>query len=178
MVNDMHTQTTLPNPPASARPARSKPRIGGVVFQFISTMLMINGYKGLGHIDIPDYLVPKGIGFDRFLTNWGLVMAIITTSLGVLSDVLPGVTAIRSVKRAFLLIAFPLAITISSIYWPLVLIAPYLILPQKSSIGSSSGIVGEPSSSPDTPEMFRLPLWIDLSLHALPTAVLFVGSSS
>lgn len=22
-------------------------------------MLMINGYKGLGHIDIPDYLVPK-----------------------------------------------------------------------------------------------------------------------
>jgi TctA family transporter len=55
-------------------------------------------------------------GFDRFLTNWGLVMAIITTSLGVLSDVLPGVTAIRSVKRAFLLIAFPLAITISSIY--------------------------------------------------------------
>lgn len=59
MVNDMHTQTRLPNPPASARPARSKPRIGGVVFQFISTMLMINGYKGLGHIDIPDYLVPK-----------------------------------------------------------------------------------------------------------------------
>jgi hypothetical protein len=22
-------------------------------------MLMINGYKGLGHVDIPDYLVPK-----------------------------------------------------------------------------------------------------------------------
>jgi hypothetical protein len=59
MVNDMHAQTRLPNPPASARPARSKPRIGGVVFQFISTMLMINGYKGLGHVDIPDYLVPK-----------------------------------------------------------------------------------------------------------------------
>lgn len=43
-------------------------------------------------------------------------MAIATTSLGVLSDILPGVTAIRSVKRAFLLIAFPLAVTISSIY--------------------------------------------------------------
>lgn len=23
--------------------------------------------------------------------------------------------------------------------------------------------------------MFRLPLWIDLSLHALPTAILFIG---
>ena len=43
-------------------------------------------------------------------------MAIMTTSLGVLSDVLPGVTAIRSIKRAFLMIAFPLAVTISSIY--------------------------------------------------------------
>lgn len=59
MALDMHTQTRLPDPPASARPARSKPRIGGVIWQFISTMLMINGYKGLGHVDIPEYLVQK-----------------------------------------------------------------------------------------------------------------------
>lgn len=59
MALDMHTQTPLPKPPASARPARSKPRIGGVIFQFISTLLMLNGFKGLEHIDIPEYLVQK-----------------------------------------------------------------------------------------------------------------------
>lgn len=67
MAVDMHTQTPLPRAPPSAKPVRSKPRIGGVIFHFLSTLVMINGFKGLEHVDIPDELkvgpaVHEGVG--------------------------------------------------------------------------------------------------------------------
>lgn len=54
--------------------------------------------------------------FSRFLTNWGLFLAIITTTLGTLSNILPSVTFIRNLKRGVLLVALPLGIVISTIY--------------------------------------------------------------
>jgi hypothetical protein len=46
---------------------------------------------------------------------------------------------------------------ISLIYWPLVILSPQLILPPASDSANTAEI------SP-----FRMPLWIDLALHATP----------
>ena len=57
--------------------------------------------------------------------------------------------------------------------WPLVLFAPSLMFPPKPNAEASP----EPSSS--TPDiLFRIPLWMDLSMHAVPAVVLLIGKSS
>lgn len=56
---------------------------------------------------------------------------------------------------------------ISSIYWTLLLLFPVLII-QPSQPGSSP-----PSSSAEL-GLVRIPLWIDLALHAMPALALVV----
>jgi FAR-17a/AIG1-like protein len=48
---------------------------------------------------------------------------------------------------------------ISLIYWPLVILYPQLILPQSSNSAHPAEV------SP----LIRMPLWIDLALHATPS---------
>lgn len=54
-----------------------------------------------------------------------------------------------------------LAVTISSIYWSLLLFSPSLILPAAT-----------PTASNHTPALFRIPLSLDLALHAAPALFL------
>lgn len=63
------------------------------------------------------------------------------------------------------MIAMPLAVVISSIYWSLVLLAPQLILMENP-------LSTEPSSA--APVMMRIPLEVDLALHAAPGIALFL----
>ena len=49
---------------------------------------------------------------------------------------------------------------ISLIYWPLVILYPQLILPQASASAHPAEI---------SPPLVRLPLWVDLALHAMPS---------
>lgn len=63
------------------------------------------------------------------------------------------------------MIAMPLAVVISSIYWSLILFAPSLILIQDPRSA-------EPSSA--APAIFRIPLEVDLALHAVPGISLFL----
>jgi len=64
------------------------------------------------------------------------------------------------------MIALPLAFVISSIYWTLLLLFPSLIL-QKMSTEQ------EPSSEA-VPELLRIPLNVDLALHASPLISLLI----
>jgi len=49
---------------------------------------------------------------------------------------------------------------------------PHLMLPPKDA----SSTAGEPSSDPSE-TFFYIPLWLDLSLHALPAVILLFGAS-
>jgi len=67
-----------------------------------------------------------------------------------------------------MMISMPLACTISAIYWGLVLFAPALILPRlpPSPGGALAVVPGEPSAEASV--LARIPLSLDLALHALP----------
>jgi hypothetical protein len=161
----MSSKDRIPPPPPNAHPVRSKPRIGGVVFHFLASAVMLNGFKGLQHMPISDYmkgpvspcvfrlpfgglgllislggfvrsmgvrsffnprpssLFPSLINSSRstsdhsqFLTIWGLFLSILTTTLGLASNMLPGLKILRDLKRMALLLALPLSMTISVIY--------------------------------------------------------------
>jgi hypothetical protein len=73
---------------------------------------------------------------------------------------------LKTLKRSVFIIAMPLAVVISSIYWTLLLAAPTLILPP-----SPQNTV--PTSSSEVPALMRLPLEHDLALHAAPALALF-----
>lgn len=99
-----------------------------------------------------------------------------------------------------MLFAMPVELVISSIYvshlkefslppsmaaivlrtdpqWPIVIFTPHLMLPplpQSTSTSTSTGT--EPSSEPSA-SLFYIPLWMDLSMHALPAFVLLFGKS-
>jgi hypothetical protein len=60
--------------------------------------------------------------------------------------------------------AMPLAVVISTIYWSLVFFAPSLIFIIDST--------AEPTSA--GPAVFRIPLEVDLALHAAPGITLFL----
>ena len=53
---------------------------------------------------------------------------------------------------------------ISLIYWPLMILFPHLILPPASDSANATEI----------PPFVRIPLWIDLSLHATPALSILV----
>nr|ODN99741.1 hypothetical protein L204_02174 [Cryptococcus depauperatus CBS 7855] len=77
---------------------------------------------------------------------------------------------IKLVKRVFLLVSLPAELVISLIYWSIIIIAPELMLPPTSPSASQ----GEASSSSAQPDLFRIPLWMDLSMHLLPTVALLL----
>ncbi|TBU35807.1 FAR-17a/AIG1-like protein [Dichomitus squalens] len=126
-----------------------------------------------GYLNLPDMVanVPmhnmKG-GHFQFLTIQGLCVACITMVLSIGCDLFPFSKLLRAAKRAFLMSALPLAVVISVIYWTLLLCMPHMILmgPPNSE--------REPSSSSTLPEPERLPLQLDLALHAAPAIALIV----
>jgi len=108
--------------------------------------------------------VQKG-GFFQFLTIQGIFVAWLTVISSLACDVLPSVTIFRNVKRFLLMMSLPLAIVISAIYWSLILFMPTLMIPVAPT-------TIEPSAGPAF--LYRVPLPIDLALHAAPAVTLFL----
>ncbi|EKM55482.1 uncharacterized protein PHACADRAFT_256130 [Phanerochaete carnosa HHB-10118-sp] len=108
-------------------------------------------------------------GHFQFLTIQGLVVAWLTMVLSLSADVFPSIKAIRKVKRALFMIAMPLAAVISAIYWGLILFMPHLIL------RASEKEEWQPATATsDLPGLLRVPIKLDLALHAIPgTALIF-----
>jgi hypothetical protein len=69
-----------------------------------------------------------------------------------------------------------LAVTISSIYWTLLSIAPSLILPppNESTSGEPSAAIDPDASDIDPHLLFRIPFSLDLTLHASPVIALLI----
>lgn len=114
-------------------------------------------------------------------------------------------TALRKVKRTFLLFSMPIEIVISSIYvrlsslllpvegetpadhstqWSIVLIKPELMFPPQTEYKfdniSSDSVGGAANAEPTNQTadlLFRIPLWMDISMHLLPAVALIIGMS-
>lgn len=128
--------------------------------------IMAYGFLSLHSLPINDFIATQKGGHFQYLTIQGLVVSWLTMVTSLVCDLIPASNGIRTVKRTFLMIALPLAFVISSIYWTLLLFFPSLIL-QKMSTEQ------EPSSEAE-PELLRIPLKVDLALHASPLISLLI----
>lgn len=172
-----------------------------VILHAGAAAVMAYGYNALGTLPINvvvetqygghfQYLTIQGyvahffLSFGDMLTTCRLTVAWLTMVLSLLCDLLPKISGLKQVKRLVFMISLPaclsirwhhpflinlqLAIVISTIYWSLITLAPSLILPPDTTATS------EPSSSTTAPVLFRIPLSMDLALHASPAITLFL----
>ncbi|KAJ7632508.1 FAR-17a/AIG1-like protein [Roridomyces roridus] len=116
----------------------------------ISTMTY--GYNALHHLTIDSFIASQYGGHLQFLTIQGLAVSWLTMVAALLANLFPSIKAFRSVKRSLFIVAMPVEVMVSSIYWPLLLFWPHLIL----------------QAMPGESAMFRIPLRIDFCLHAMP----------
>ncbi|THU92181.1 hypothetical protein K435DRAFT_967786 [Dendrothele bispora CBS 962.96] len=130
-----------------------------VVLHSLSASIMAYGYNQLKTLPIDALVSTQYGGHFQYLTIQGLAIAWLTTIFALASDLFPSINALRKLKRIFFMIAMPLEVVISSIYWPLLLVATHLILQPANTT---------PSSSSELPKLIRIPLTVDLALHAVP----------
>ncbi|ORX39694.1 FAR-17a/AIG1-like protein [Kockovaella imperatae] len=150
----------------------SRPRrhLGHFLFHSCTAGQMLNGFLGLNAIARDNKVEAQYGGFLQYLTIVGLFISITAMLLSSMKDLVPSLRKLHRIKRGLLLFALPVEIVIASIYWPLAIFAPSLMFP-KSPEDVSSPV---PSSVPATDLLFKIPLNMDLSMHALPAfALLF-----
>ncbi|KAI9065112.1 hypothetical protein FKP32DRAFT_1590866 [Trametes sanguinea] len=125
-----------------------------------------------GYLNLPDMIANirmaemKG-GHFAFLTVQGLCLAWGTMVLSLGTDLFPTSRLLRTAKRTLLMIALPIAIVVSVVYWGLLLLMPNMIL-------MSDPETTTPTSSSRIPRPEQLPLQVDLAIHAVPAISMFV----
>ncbi|TCD60534.1 hypothetical protein EIP91_009930 [Steccherinum ochraceum] len=138
---------------------------GPLILHAGAAATMAYGYMGLHSLPINKLIESQRGGHFQFLTIQGLAVAFITMLLSMLADLVPVLSLVKRAKRAVFMIAMPLAVVISTIYWTLLFTAPNLILRAEEA---------EPSSSTKTPQLSRIPVEMDVSLHAVPAISLLL----
>lgn len=117
-------------------------------------------------------------GHWQFLTIQGLACAWLTMLFSLAADLAPSVSTFRHLKRTLLMLAMPLSFVVSSIYWSLLLFMPHMMLRPLDAI---EGFIQPdelvPSSSNAVPQLLRIPLPLDLALHAAPAISLLLDFS-
>ncbi|OCH95044.1 hypothetical protein OBBRIDRAFT_788778 [Obba rivulosa] len=133
----------------------------------IALAIMTYGFASLGTLPADEWIRRQKGGHFQFLTIQGLVVALLTMAVALAADFLPSLNALKFLKRTLFMIAMPLAVVISSIYWTLLTVMPHLIL--RPDLGPTT-----PTSSATVPALQRIPLKMDLALHAAPAISLLV----
>lgn len=146
-------------------------RIFAVVLHASAVAILSYGYLELEKTVLNSYIITQRGGHSQFLTIQALIITWFTMLVSMFCDMFPRFQGLKLIKRSFFLIAMPLAVVVTTIYWSLLLFFPSLIL---SAVPSSPGSASEPSSSPEVPALLRLPLRHDLSLHAAPAISLLL----
>ncbi|KAI5893964.1 uncharacterized protein SCHCODRAFT_02623276 [Schizophyllum commune H4-8] len=132
-----------------------------------SAAIMAWGYNSLRGLPIDKFISTQYGGHLRFLTIQGLAAAFLTMVLSLLVDLFPGASGIRTIKRAVMMVSLPVSIVVSSIYWTLLSVAPFLLLAEDPGEAT-------PSSSSEMLALMRIPLNMDLALHAVPAVTLLL----
>ncbi|OJA10951.1 hypothetical protein AZE42_04646 [Rhizopogon vesiculosus] len=141
------------------------PRPEALFLHGVALAVMAYGFLRSKTLPLNDRIETQTGGHFQFLTIQGLAAAWLTMAIGIGCDLLPSFTALRTAKRAFLMISLPVAIVVSAVYWSLFFFFPFLILPPQVA-------ASEPSSSSAVPELLRIPLNVDLCLHVTPAVTL------
>ncbi|KAI5833643.1 hypothetical protein K523DRAFT_295424 [Schizophyllum commune Tattone D] len=132
-----------------------------------SAAIMAWGYNSLRDLPIDKFIRTQYGGHLRFLTIQGLAAAFLTMVLSLLVDLFPSAAGIRTIKRAVMMVSLPVSIVVSSIYWTLLSVAPFLLLAEDPGEAT-------PSSSSEMLALMRIPLNMDLALHAVPAVTLLL----
>ncbi|KAL1686907.1 FAR-17a/AIG1-like protein [Schizophyllum commune] len=132
-----------------------------------SAAIMAWGYNSLRDLPIDKFIRTQYGGHLRFLTIQGLAAAFLTMVLSLLVDLFPSAAGIRTIKRAVMMVSLPVSIVVSSIYWTLLSVAPFLLLAENPGEAT-------PSSSSEMLALMRIPLNMDLALHAVPAVTLLI----
>ncbi|PBK80833.1 hypothetical protein ARMGADRAFT_819906 [Armillaria gallica] len=131
-----------------------------VLLHSVATAIMAWAHSQLGNSPIDPLVETQYGGHYQFLTILGLVASLCTMGVALLVDLLPSIPALRSLKRAMLMVCMPVEAVIVSVYWTLLLLFPSLIL-QKY-------VPSELTSSHDALPLARIPLPLDLAMHVVP----------
>jgi len=137
------------------------PPLVRIILHTAAVSVMTYGYISLRTLPVDAWMRNQHGGHSQFLTIQGLWIAWTTMIVSLVLDLFPSIAVFRTIKRALLIIALPLSVVVSSIYWTLLIFFPAAILRRipNSSLGDA---------------VPRLPLSIDLALHASPSFVLLV----
>lgn len=108
-------------------------------------------------------------GHYQFLTILGLWLSRLGMMIALLSDLIPRNAPLKTAKSLVCVAALPVETLISLLYWTVLSINPDLLIPPRKVV------------HPDNPAQFiwetvRMPLPIDLSMHAAPAFFLLVVS--
>ncbi|EJD05826.1 uncharacterized protein FOMMEDRAFT_77644 [Fomitiporia mediterranea MF3/22] len=139
------------------------------VLHGLGAAIMTWGYLSLKTTVMHTLIKDQKSGHSQFLTVQALLISLITMALSLARDILPVnlcKTLLMYAKRALFLIALPLSVVVTSIYWTLIVFFPTLILrraPEPS----------EPSAE-GFDDLLRIPLSLDLALHAAPAITLLL----
>ncbi|KAF8488781.1 FAR-17a/AIG1-like protein [Gautieria morchelliformis] len=145
-----------------------------ILLHSISASVMVWGYNQLDTLVTDAWIREQTGGHWQYLTVLGKVLAAacVTMLLGLSGDLFPSLKGnsffrrFQKAQRTLLMVSLPVAMLVALIYWTLLLFFPAMILPPVPGWNS------EPSSSSATPPLSRVPLSIDLALHATPTIAL------
>ncbi|KZT11269.1 uncharacterized protein LAESUDRAFT_671055 [Laetiporus sulphureus 93-53] len=147
-------------------------RTAAALVHAIGTAIMAYGYLNLKNVPFNAVIETQKGGHGQFLTIIGLFMAIGTMVLGFTTDLFPSFRAMRKLKRIALMIALPVAVVVTSIYWSLLLLLPEMILRPMVAGEAPHPDASVPSSSEKA--LIHIPLNVDLALHASPAIFLLV----
>ncbi|KAJ1309835.1 hypothetical protein OPQ81_006600 [Rhizoctonia solani] len=126
---------------------------------------MAYGFMSLSTMASDEWISKQTGGHWQYLTILGLAAAWITMALSLVGDLFPSFQSVNETKRSLLMISLPTSIIVSCIYWTLMLAFPHLILPPIVAPSEPA----EPSSAPEAPQFYRIPLKMDLALHLVPS---------
>ncbi|KJA27534.1 hypothetical protein HYPSUDRAFT_35449 [Hypholoma sublateritium FD-334 SS-4] len=132
----------------------------------VAVNIMFQGFRAIQKLPINGVMVSQYGGHFQYLTIQGLILASISMVLGMVFSIFSDLTVLYAAKRYVSMVALPVSVVISLIYWSLLLLFPSLIIPAMGAdaTGSSSA----------APLLFYLPLHVDLSLHAVPAISLIL----
>ncbi|KAF8902026.1 FAR-17a/AIG1-like protein [Gymnopilus junonius] len=137
-----------------------------VAIRTVALVIMSYGYRGLKSLAIDKVVREQYGGHFQYLTIQGLALVWLTLLTSLIGTIFPSFRSLRSIKRHLATVALPLSIIISVIYWSLLLFMPQFIL--------QSFHEEPPLSSTSSLDLFRIPLSLDLALHACPASFLLL----
>lgn len=159
-----------PGDQTSLRPANPSPALRSIWYSMglASCSFAFSQFKHLEAITGSAITKQFG-GHYQFLTNISLFLTFVTLLLSLSHTLSPSLPFTRELKTLASIMTMPMEVLVSILYWTVLAIDPKLLIPQKR--------VDDPLNPGQfVMETIRLPLMVDLSMHAFPAILLLVVS--